>query len=115
MIPIEHKKYEKSRHIDSFHIAGFEYYDGLDIIDELKPGTTVNLSIEPDNPYDSEAIVIYYNDTKLGYVPSNHNQALSTYLYYGYHDIFEAKIQSRDLDEHPERQFRVVVKVKDNR
>lgn len=109
------KSFEKSRYIDSFHLAGFEYYDGLDIVDELKPGTKVNLVEETDNPHDGDAIAIYYNDIKLGYVPSNHNTFLSTYLYYGYSHIFEARIQSKDLEEHPERQFRVVVKLVDNR
>ncbi len=98
-----------------FHLAGFEYYDGLDIIDKLKIGTKVSLVAETDNPHDADAIAIYYGKTKLGYVPSNHNTSLSTYLYYGYSDIFEARIQSKDLEEHPERQFRVVVKIIDNR
>ncbi len=109
------QEYEKSRYIDSFHLAGFEYYDGLDILEELKPGAEVKLVHESNNPYDPNAILIYYKDIKLGYVPSSHNSMLSTYLYYGYSSIFEAKIQSRDLDEHPERQFRVVVKLVDNR
>ncbi len=112
---MKQQKYEKSRYIDSFHLAGFEYYDGLDIIDELKIGTKVSLVAETDNPHDADAISIYYGKTKLGYVPANHNTLLSTYLYYGYSDIFEARIQSKDLEEHPERQFRVVVKIIDNR
>lgn len=36
-------------------------------------------------------------------------------LFYGHSDIFEAKIQATNLDNHPERQFRVVVRVKDVR
>ncbi len=108
-------KYEKSRYIDSFHLAGFAYYDGLEIIDKLQIGTKVSLTLETDNPHDPDAIAIYYENTKLGYVPASHNILLSTYLYYGYSDIFEARIQSKDLEEHPERQFRVVVKIVDNR
>ena len=27
--------YERSRHFMDFHVAGFAYYDGLDVIDEL--------------------------------------------------------------------------------
>lgn len=109
------KKYEKSRYIDSFHLAGFEYYDGLDIIGELAIGAKVSLNLETDNPHDPNAIAIYYDKYKLGYVPANHRSNLAIYLYYGYADIFEARIQSKDLDEHPERQFRVVVKIIDNR
>ena len=52
---------------------------------------------------------------KLGYVPKEKNSFLSTLLYYGYGDILEARIQYANVENHPERQFRVVVKIKDNR
>ena len=38
-----------------------------------------------------------------------------TLLDYGYGDILEARIQYANVENHPERQFRVVVKIKDNR
>lgn len=107
--------FEPSRHLVDFHIAGFTYYDGLEVIDELKLGTEVDLVSEPNNPADPNAIAIYYKNYKLGYVPNYKNEMLSTILYFGYADILEAKIQMFKLDSHPERQFRVVVKVKDNR
>ena len=62
-------KYEPPRHIVDFHVAGFAYYDGLDVINELSLGQAVTLVVETDNPYDNEAVAIYYNDKKLGYVP----------------------------------------------
>lgn len=62
-------KYEPTRHIVDFHVAGFAYYDGLDVINELSLGQTVTLVVETDNPYDNEAVVVYYKDKKLGYVP----------------------------------------------
>ena len=108
-------KYEPSRYIVDFHVAGFAYYDGLDVINELSLGQPVSLIVETDNPYDSEAVVIYYKDKKIGYVPKEKNSILSTLLYYGYGDIFEARIQYANMESHPERQFRVVVKIKDNR
>lgn len=108
-------KYEPSRHIDDFHLAGFAYYDGLDVIDELNLGQRVDLVYEEDNPYDKDAVAVYYKGRKIGYVPANHNLPLSTFLYYGYGDMFEARIQAVSLESHPERQFRIVVKIKDNR
>lgn len=108
-------RFEPSRHLMDFHIAGFAYYDGLDVIDELKLGTQVELVSEPNNPADVNAVAIYYKDTKLGYVPNYKNEMLSTLVYFGHAEILEAKIQMFKLDSHPERQFRVVVKVKDNR
>ena len=107
--------YEPSRYIDDFHLAGFAYYDGLDVIDELTLGQSVDLVREFNNPYDEKAVAIYYKGKKLGYIPSSHNSIISTLLYYGHGDIFEARIQMVNTDNHPERQFRVVVKVKDNR
>lgn len=109
------KHYEPSLHFLDFHIAGFAYWDGLDVIDELSLGKEVKLISEPDNPYDSEAVVIYYQDKKLGYVPKNKNSLLSKLLFFGHQDIFEARIQYINKETHPERQFRVVVKIKDKR
>lgn len=112
---LESLSYEPSRHIDDFHLAGFAYYDGLDVIGELTLGQSVDLVKEDGNPYDEQAVAIYYQGKKLGYIPSSHNSMISTLLYYGHGDIFEARIQMVDLDTHPERQLRVVVKVKDCR
>ena len=85
------------------------------LINELSFGQAVTLVVETDNPYDNEAVAIYYKDKKLGYVPKEKNSFLSTLLYYGYGDILEARIQYVNVENHPERQFRVVVKIKDNR
>lgn len=109
------KKYEPSRHFDDFHLAGFAYYDGLDVVDELRLGQKVELVRELDNPFDRDAVAIYYKDKKLGYIPAAHNQQISTLLYYGHGGIFEARIQMVNIETHPERQFRIMVKVKDNR
>ena len=62
---LKNYKYEPPRHIVDFHIAGFAYYDGLDVINELSLGQSVTLMVESDNPYDNEAVVIYYKDKKI--------------------------------------------------
>lgn len=107
--------FEPSKHFLDFHLSGFTYYDGLDVVDELSLGKPVQLMVEPDNPYDPEAVAIYYKDKKLGYVPKDKNTLLSKFLYFGHGDVFEARIQFIDMEQHPERQFRVVVKIRDNR
>ena len=112
---MEFSTFEPSRHIEDFHLAAFAYYDGLEVIDDLKPGTAVALIAEPSNPYDSEAVAIYYSGKKLGYVPATKNSLISKLLYFGYHDILEAHIQMSNTENHPDRQFRVVVKLKDRR
>lgn len=107
--------YERSRNLFDCHIAGFAYYDGLDVIEQLVPAAPVALVSEPDNPYDPEAVAVYFGETKLGYVPKAHNSCISSLLYFGHGGIFDAKISSRDLEEHPENQFRIVIKIKDSR
>lgn len=107
--------YERSRHLIDCHIAGFAYYDGLEVIDQLTLGATVALCSEPDNPYDPDAIAVYFGKTKLGYVTQAKNSDLSQLLYFGYGDILEARISARNLEMHPERQFRITVRLKDHR
>ncbi|HEL2683970.1 HIRAN domain-containing protein [Streptococcus suis] len=107
--------FEPTRNVQDFHLAAFAYYDGLDVIDQLKPGTPVQLVGEPSNPHDSEAVAIFYQGTKLGYIPSDKNSLISRLIYFGHGDILEARIQMSNTENHPDRQFRVVVKLKDNR
>lgn len=107
--------YEPSRNVEDFHLAAFAYYDGLEVVDQLKPGTYLDLLAEPTNPYDSEAVAIFYQGKKLGYIPKDRNTLISRMMFYGNGDLLEARVQMVDLTVHPERQLRVVVKFKDNR
>jgi len=111
----EEKMYERSKHLLDCHIAGFTYYDGLDVINELQLGTPVSLKSEPENPYDPNAVSIYYGNTKLGYVPKSYNRILSDILYFGHSDTVNARISQSNLEAHAEHQFRISVKIKDNR
>ena len=107
--------FKPSQSFIDFHIAGFGHHKGVSVISELKLGTKVELRHEPDNPHDPEAVAIYYDSVKLGYVPAEKNGTLFRFLYYGHDDLFEAYINMVDPDAHPERQFRVVVWVADKR
>ena len=107
--------YERSRNLLDCHIAGFTYYDGLDVIENLKLGAPVTLKAEPDNPHDPDAVAIYYEDAKLGYVPQAKNSVISPLLYFGHGNIVEARINYHNPEANPENQFRAVVKIKDCR
>jgi len=107
--------FEKSRNLLDCHIAGFTYYDGVEVIEKLTLGTVVTLKPEPENPHDPDAVAIYYDKTKLGYVTRAKNCEVSQLLYFGYGDILEARINSRNLEANPEFQFRVIIKLKDKR
>jgi len=111
--------YEISRHLMDFHLAGFAYYAGIELIDDLTVGSPVTLRPEPDNPHDPEAVAIYYSkdehEYKLGYIPKAKNFMIFKLLYFGYGNLLDARIQHKNLEEHPEHQFRVVLRLNDNR
>ena len=101
------------RHFANYHIAGFTYYDGVEVFEHLKIGKELLLKAEPENRYDPEAVAIYYQDYKLGFVPSSENGVISKFLKLGYTDLFEVKISQIVPEAHPEKQVRVVVRVKE--
>lgn len=102
----------ENRHLCNFQIAGFTYYEGAEVFNELKIGTHLTLKREPENKFDPYAIALYYNDKKLGFVPRGENKELSKFLEMGYSDIFTATINQIDPHEYPENQVGVIVKIK---
>lgn len=107
--------YERSRHLLTCPLAGFTYYDGLDVIGDLQLGAKLQLRAEPDNPYDANAVAVYFSNKKLGFIPRNQNSIISNLLNFGHGDILEARIASRDCTASPEGQFHISIKIKDNR
>jgi len=105
--------YEPSRNYLDFCVAGFTYWEGVFVAQKLKVGDKLDLRPE-DNPYDPNAVALYYQDAKIGYVPRRCNAQLSQLLFYGI-NAFEAFITQVDLEQSPERQVRVVILVKDAR
>jgi len=101
------------RHFATFHIAGFTYYNGVDVFENLKIGTELLLKAEPENRFDPNAVAIYYQEEKLGFVPRGENQMLCKFLNLGYFDLFEVKISQVSPETHPEKQIRVVVRIKE--
>jgi hypothetical protein len=60
--------------ITTFHIAGWNFHDGIDVLYKLQTGTAVRLVPETDNIYDADAVAVYYQDTHIGYVPRTCNK-----------------------------------------
>jgi hypothetical protein len=54
-------------------LAGFQFYQGKTLWDELKPGDTLTLVREPDNVYDANAVRVEWNGQRLGYIPRREN------------------------------------------
>ena len=104
--------YTPSRHFINFCIAGFTFWEGLEVFNDLKVGSKLELRLEPENPYDPEAVMVFFGETKLGYIPRAKNSQVYQLLFFG-HDIFEVFVSHIDLQQHPERQIRVVIKLID--
>ena len=107
--------YEKSKQIDQFLIAGFQYHDGADVLNKLEVGTKLDLVPEFDSPYDPNAIAIKYKGVHLGYVPRASNALLAQMLFYGHNDVVRCKVVQRDKHAAPREQVRVKLYLKDKR
>lgn len=107
--------YEPSRLVSSFHVAGFQYWDGAMVLCDLKPGDALALVPEFDNPHDSTAVAIYSGKLKLGFVPGEQNELLAQMMFYGHADAFEVRVQQVAPDRSPWHQLRVGLYVRDAR
>ncbi len=94
-----------------FKIAGFTYYEGVDVFTDIKMGTKLDLIPEPDNRHDVYAVGIYFNNKKLGYIPRACNREIFLLLSHGYNDLFIALVNKISSEDHPENQIGVVVKI----
>jgi len=102
------------RHYATFDIAGFSYWDGCIVFNELKMGTVLTLVREEDNKFDPYAVAIYYKDSKLGFIPRGSNHEINKFLELGYAGLFEIRINRLTPDVHPEHQVGVIVYLKPN-
>lgn len=61
------------------HIAGTTHIDNIDVLEpKLTEGVEVQFFREPNNQYDSKAIVVKDKEgNKLGYIPKEKNEILS--------------------------------------
>ncbi|MGQ5427120.1 HIRAN domain-containing protein [Thermophilibacter sp. ZX-H3] len=107
--------YEPSRHVSTFYVAGFQYWDGASVIGELSSGMGLDLAPERDNPHDPEAVAISWRGTKLGYVPADESGLVSTLAYYGHADVLECRVLKADPTRSPWHQLMVGIYVRDAR
>jgi len=80
-------------------VAGFQYYDGEKVWQNLAIGDAVQLVRQPDNKHDEYAIEVYWKDRKLGYVPRVANRTLAQMLDRG--ETLTAKIANRQSADNP--------------
>lgn len=107
--------YEPSRHLSSFYVAGFQRYDGATVLSKMEAGSPVELILEPENPHDPDAIMIYFDGVKIGYVPRGETHPVSLLSFYGHASAFEARVIQVDTREDPWKQVRIAIYVRDAR
>ncbi len=63
--------------VQSSPLAGFQFYAGRELWDEIKVGDALVLVREPGNPHDAHAVRVEWRGRKLGYLPRAENRAVS--------------------------------------
>jgi hypothetical protein len=58
-------------------LAGFQFYAGRELWDEMKAGDALMLVREPDNPHDANAVRVEWRGRRLGYLPRAENRAVA--------------------------------------
>ncbi len=66
--------------INTFSVAGFQFYDGPRLIDQMKIDDRLHLKAEPENVYDDFAVKIVFREQHIGYVPRSDNRHISRML-----------------------------------
>lgn len=82
--------------VQSSPLAGYRYAETVRLWPLLRLGDALELSPEPDNPFDANAVRVSWQGHKLGYVPRAENSALAWAL--GSGETLRARISR--LHEH---------------
>jgi len=88
-------------------LAGFQYYDGMEVENLLETGMALTLKREPANTFDKYAIEVYCGDAKLGYLPRDRNHTVALLMDQGIE--IHAEITNLDIEQLPYRGIRVEV------
>ena len=54
-------------------LAGFQYYPGKALGNEMKVGDALTLQREPSNPHNANAMIVFWSGQWLGYIPRQEN------------------------------------------
>jgi hypothetical protein len=89
--------------VQSSPLAGFRYYQGKALWDDMAVGDALALVREAGNPYDANAVRVEWRGHALGYVPRRENRTVAAHLDRG--GNIEARISK--LQQHPNAWQRV--------
>lgn len=95
--------------VQSSPLAGFQYYGGKILWDEMHEGDALTLVREPDNPHDRFAVRVEWRGQKLGYLPRADNRAVAEEMDRG--TAIGGRIGRLAQDPNPWKRLRVDVLV----
>jgi hypothetical protein len=75
--PLSSKPHTDWKTLQVSPVAGFQYYQGETLWQQLATGHGVRLIREPDNRFDHRAVRIDWQGEKLGYIPAKDNAAVA--------------------------------------
>ena len=79
-LPVNAVKPYKKFYLLQCFVAGFWYYKGMKLLQQMKEGDQLELVREPANEYDACAIALHWNNEKIGFIPASDNETLSRLL-----------------------------------
>ena len=88
-------------------VAGFQFHRGEAVWQALTVGEPLVLVREPNNSHDANAVAVYFQKDKLGYVPRGENSAIAQMLDRG--ERLSATISRLTIDEDPWQRVRFSV------
>jgi len=88
-------------------VSGFGQYDGKRVFPRLKPGDSLQLRREPDNPDDVNAVRVEWQGITLGYLPGNANQGIARQLDFG--NQLRARISRLSRHRDPDRRVEIEI------
>ena len=97
-------------HFDfDFYIAGWRYYDGDKIANQLRVGTKVHFELEPSNQEDNKAIIVLSDNQghKLGYIPAFYSGFMFDIIQNN--EVYEAKIEKINPYAKPQQKVNISI------
>ncbi|NMA90336.1 MAG: DNA-binding protein [Amphibacillus sp.] len=99
----------EGNHFDlDFFVAGWRYYDGDQVIDQLQIGDSIEFSLDPMNVQDHKAVVVMsINGEKLGYIPAFYSGWMFEIIEKD--STYQAKVESIHPQAAPHRKISISV------
>lgn len=65
------------------YVKGFRFHDGPKVLSRIKAEDELDLVREYNNAHDPDAVAVYWQAHKLGYLPMNENRTLANLIDHG--------------------------------